>query len=60
MKPTRIHAVKLVRRIRDAQAKSLAKLSPEEVIAFFRAAGEAAMESAGRGTSAKSSRRRAR
>jgi hypothetical protein len=59
MKATRIHAVKMVRRIRDAQAKLLARKSPGEIIAFFRAAGVAAMEDAGRKASTKPRKRRA-
>ncbi len=37
-----IRAVALVREIRDAQANSLAKKSPAEVIEFFNRAGERA------------------
>jgi hypothetical protein len=36
----------MVRRIRDRQAKALAGKSPAEVIAFYRAAGEAATKDA--------------
>jgi len=43
MKARRIHAVEMVRKIRDRQSRRLAGKSPEEVIAFYRAAGEAAM-----------------
>jgi len=39
---TEIHAVELVRRIRDEQAKLLRGKSDEEIIEFFRKAGEAA------------------
>ena len=39
---TDIHAVWLVRRIRDKQAKLLQGKSDEEIIEFFRKAGEAA------------------
>ena len=46
MKATRIRAVEMVRRIRDRQAKLLAGKTPPEVIAFYRAAGEAAMQDA--------------
>ena len=44
MKGTRIRAVEMVRRIRDRQAKALAGKSAAEVIAFYRAAGNAAMQ----------------
>ena len=37
-----MHAVDMVRRIRDAQARALARKSPAEVIAYYRAAGVAA------------------
>jgi len=43
MKARRIHAVEMVRKIRDRHSRRLASKSPEEVIAFYRAAGEAAM-----------------
>ena len=46
MKATSIRAVEMVRRIRDRQAKLLAGKTPSEVIAFYRAAGEAAMQDA--------------
>jgi hypothetical protein len=36
----------MVRRIRDRQAKRLAGKTPEEIIAFYRAAGDAAMHDA--------------
>jgi len=39
---TEIHAVELVRRIRDEQAKLLKGKSDEEIIELFRKAGEAA------------------
>jgi len=39
---TDIHAVELVRRIRDEQAKLLQGKSDQEIIEFFRKAGEAA------------------
>jgi hypothetical protein len=42
MKGTRVRAVDMVRRIRDRQAKVLAGRSTAEIIAFYRAAGEAA------------------
>jgi hypothetical protein len=42
MKGPSLHAVEMVRRIRDAQARALARKSPAEVIAYYRAAGVAA------------------
>jgi hypothetical protein len=42
MKAPSMHAVNMVRRIRDAQARALARKSPAEVIAYYRAAGVAA------------------
>lgn len=42
MKDPSLHAVDMVRRIRDAQARALARKSPAEVIAYYRAAGVAA------------------
>jgi len=50
MKATRLHAVDLVRRIRDRHARRLAGKTPAEIIAYYRAAGEAAMEDAQAGT----------
>ncbi|HUY14050.1 MAG TPA: hypothetical protein VMX16_10550 [Terriglobia bacterium] len=44
MKATKIRTVEMVRRIRDRQARSLARKSNAEVVAFFRDAGEAAMK----------------
>ena len=44
MKGTRVRAVDMVRRIRDRQAKALASKSAVEVIAFYRAAGQAATQ----------------
>ena len=44
MKATKIRTVQMVRRIRDRQAKILAHKTPSEIVAFFRGAGEAAME----------------
>jgi len=41
---TQIQAVEMVRRIRDEQAKMLAGKSRAEVIAFFRKAGESALQ----------------
>jgi len=46
MKGTRVRAVDMVRRIRDRQAKALAGKSAAEVIAFYRAAGQAATQDA--------------
>jgi len=46
---TEIHAVALVRRIRDEQAKPLRGKSDEQIIELFRKAGEAARRRAGRG-----------
>ena len=46
MKANRIRAVEMVRRIRDRHAKQLAGKTPSEIIAFYRAAGEAATEDA--------------
>ncbi len=40
-KKTDIHAVELVRRIRDQQAEMLEEKSNEEIIEFFHKAGEA-------------------
>ena len=42
MKGPSMHAVDMVRRIRDAQARALARKSPAEVIVYYRAAGVAA------------------
>jgi hypothetical protein len=47
MKAPKLHAVAMVRRIRDRQAKALAGKSGAEVIAYYRDAGEAAMNAAG-------------
>ena len=44
MKATRIRAVQMVRRIRDRNSRILAGKTTFEIIAFYRAAGEAAME----------------
>ncbi len=44
MRATRVQAVEMVRRIRDRHARILKGKTPTEVIAFYRAAGEAAME----------------
>jgi hypothetical protein len=48
MKTTRIRAVEMVRRIRDRHARILKGKTASEIIAFYRAAGEAAMEDARR------------
>jgi len=45
-KKTDIHAVELVRRIRDEQAALLRDKSNEEIIEFFRKAGEPSRERA--------------
>jgi hypothetical protein len=42
MKAPKLRAVALVRRIRDRQARQLAGKTDAEIIAFYRAAGEAA------------------
>lgn len=44
MKATKVSAVEMVRRIRDRHARQLAGKTEAEIIAFYRAAGEAAME----------------
>lgn len=46
MKAPRIRAVDMVRKIRDRQTRLLAGKSPDEVVAFYRAAGEAATQDA--------------
>jgi hypothetical protein len=46
MKGTKVRAVDMVRRIRDRQAKALAGKSAAEIIAFYRAAGQAATRAA--------------
>lgn len=46
MKAPRIRAVEMVRKIRDGHVRRLAGKTPEEVITFYRAAGEAAMRDA--------------
>lgn len=51
MEKSEIHAVELVRKIRDEQAALLAAKSESEVLAFFRAAGEAARRYASEGDS---------
>jgi hypothetical protein len=38
----------MVRAIRDRQSRQLSRKSPEEIIAFYRAAGDAAMQDAAR------------
>ena len=57
MKATRIRAVEMVRRIRDRHARILKGKTTSEIIAFYRAAGEAAIEDARR--RAQTRRRRA-
>lgn len=44
--PPSIRAVEMTRKIRDRHARRLAGKTPEEVIAFYRAAGQAAVEDA--------------
>jgi hypothetical protein len=44
MKAIKVRAVDMVRRIRDRHARQLAGKTDTEVIAFYRAAGEAATE----------------
>ncbi len=46
MKTANIRAVEMVRRIRDRHARLLKGKTTAEVIAFYRAAGEAAMQDA--------------
>ncbi|HYM62616.1 MAG TPA: hypothetical protein VEZ11_17160 [Thermoanaerobaculia bacterium] len=46
MKIPKIRAVDMVRRIRDRHARLLTGKTPDEIIAFYRAAGEAAMRDA--------------
>jgi len=46
MEKSEVHAVELVRKIRDEQGALLANKSEEEVLAFFRAAGQRARKSA--------------
>lgn len=57
MKAPRLRAVEMVRQIRDRQARRLAGKRTEDIIAFYRAAGEAALQDAQRRT--KPSRRKA-
>jgi len=47
MKRTKLHAVEMVRRIRDQQTEKLADKTPQEVIAFFRRVGKASRQAAG-------------
>lgn len=44
MKATKLRAVEMVRRIRDRHARQLTGKTDAEVIAFYRAAGKAAMQ----------------
>ena len=46
MKTPRIRAVQMVRKIRDRHARRLAGKTPEEIMAFYRAAGIAATQEA--------------
>jgi hypothetical protein len=57
MEGTKLRAVDLVRRIRDRHARRLAGKTPAEIIAYYRAAGQAAMEEAQ--AAAKTQRRKA-
>ena len=50
MKATKLRAVDMVRRIRDRHTRQLAGKTAAEVIAFYRAAGEAATEELRQGT----------
>ena len=47
-RPASLRAVEMVRAIRDRQSRQLSRKSPEDVIAFYRAAGEAATQDAER------------
>ena len=46
MKARGIRAVEMTREIRDRQTRRLTGKSPDEVIAFYRAAGQAALKDA--------------
>jgi hypothetical protein len=46
VKASRIQAVEMARRIRDRQTRRLAGKTADEVIAFYRSAGQAAVEDA--------------
>jgi hypothetical protein len=46
MKVASIRAVEMVRKIRDQHSRALASKKPSDVIAFYRSAGEAALEEA--------------
>ena len=56
MKAPKLRAVEMVRRIRDRHARQLAGKTEAEIIAFYRAAGQAATEDLYQRT--KSARRR--
>jgi hypothetical protein len=43
MKASKLRAVEMVRRIRDRHARQLAGKTEAEIIAFYRAAGQAAI-----------------
>ena len=47
MKAAKIRALEMVRRIRDRHSRILKSKATSEAIAFYRAAGEAAVEDAG-------------
>ena len=57
MRTPKIRAVQMVRKIRDRHARRLAGKTPEEIMAFYRAAGVAATQEAERRS--KSHRRKA-
>jgi hypothetical protein len=57
MKAPRLRAVDLVGRIRDRHARRLTGKTPAEIIAYYRAAGEAAVQEAQ--ADAKTQRRKA-
>jgi hypothetical protein len=46
MKRTKLHAVEMIRRIRDQQTEKLADKTPQEVIAFLRRVGRASLQAA--------------
>lgn len=50
MKAPRIRAVETIRQIRDRHARRLAGKATEDVIAFYRAAGQAALQNVQRRT----------
>jgi hypothetical protein len=46
MEKTEVHAIEMVRKIRDEQAALLASKSKEEVVEYFRKAGQRVIEQA--------------